>query len=1143
MQPLTLHIQGLHSFRGPARIDLARLGEHGLFGVFGPIGSGKSTLLDAITLALYGQVDRLQGRSRKGIVNNQAKRCEVRFRFLVGETMWETQRAYRRLPDGNAQRIHSRIGRVVGNEVQVVADKEREVNARVERLLGLNAADFMRAVVLPQGRFMQFLQLQGTERRRMLQRIFHLEPFGEGLRHAVKAETTSVERRLERVLGELEGLGGAGPEAVDEAQASAREAEIGLAAAIEAEAASATAHARVRRAHEHHVQLGSARARLAEKLAQESETYRRREAIHRARVVRPLIALAREARETEVAEARSLALAEEASRAFDAARQKQREALARRKELLDADVDTPALQARQRELRAAAEAQRELTELATRVRADARKRAQLDRRHSEDRRALAELEQELETLVAERTALRARSTEITVPNATRERMQRAEANRVELERARERGRVLGEALKESRAKLFGARGTLHRMEQGLDAGRARRDRLKTDLLRLRAQADALEIVRTPLEDVLREGLVERLEQASDQLVRAEARLSAAHSDLTRAEAEFEDRNVAALDPAALAGLLTTHLDEGACPVCGSHEHPHPAPPVEAATVLGSVDARARALAGVEAAKSRKKHAEEVLEQARRGVTSLESRIPDALGSREPEVLAGMLARLQQATRALTRVQQRTEHQIAGMSAPIDEARTLVDSARAAVQALETQERRDEAERHASLEVEGVAWGAMMDALGDVTVFDLPRVLREIREQDREREQLAPRLQEAEQALERVQDRWERRRQLAESRQRELEALDRRLAAHEERRTSLLERLQVNGAGTDPQAELERVARKIAEREAALQEAQTAVEDTTREVLAATDTRARQEAQATAGSARSAGLAVSMERALDQAGLTEVPPEEEALAGEDLDALEETLSRWFQEVGALRLQVEALEDVDLPATDATDLSASAERLSTSRARLREAEDRRARTAERARALSERADRHRELDADRAQLVERSSRLDELSRLLRGDRFVEFVANDYLADLVHDATEHLALLTRGRYALDLDDQGAFLIADLDAGGATRPATSLSGGETFLASLALALALSTQVQRHNANALELFFLDEGFGSLDPESLDRVMTAIEALSAESRMIGLISHVGAVRERVPRRLELHCPRDGSGTVVRYREA
>ena len=107
------------------------------------------------------------------------------------------------------------------------------------------------------------------------------------------------------------------------------------------------------------------------------------------------------------------------------------------------------------------------------------------------------------------------------------------------------------------------------------------------------------------------------------------------------------------------------------------------------------------------------------------------------------------------------------------------------------------------------------------------------------------------------------------------------------------------------------------------------------------------------------------------------------------------------------------------------------------------------------------------------------------------------------------------------------------------DDDAGGATRPVQSLSGGEAFLSSLALALALSTQIQARGARPLEFFFLDEGFGSLDPEALDRVMTAIERLRDGHRVIGLISHVPGVRERVPVHLVVHeAGSKGRGSTV-----
>jgi exonuclease SbcC len=136
-------------------------------------------------------------------------------------------------------------------------------------------------------------------------------------------------------------------------------------------------------------------------------------------------------------------------------------------------------------------------------------------------------------------------------------------------------------------------------------------------------------------------------------------------------------------------------------------------------------------------------------------------------------------------------------------------------------------------------------------------------------------------------------------------------------------------------------------------------------------------------------------------------------------------------------------------------------------------------------------------------------------------------VEYVANDHLLELTARASAHLAELTAGRYELSLDDEAAFVVRDHDLGGVSRPVSGLSGGESFLTALALALSLSSLVQARSSRPLGFFFLDEGFGTLDPEALDRVMTAIEGLRSEDRVIGLISHVPEVRDRVPRYLSV----------------
>ena len=89
----------------------------------------------------------------------------------------------------------------------------------------------------------------------------------------------------------------------------------------------------------------------------------------------------------------------------------------------------------------------------------------------------------------------------------------------------------------------------------------------------------------------------------------------------------------------------------------------------------------------------------------------------------------------------------------------------------------------------------------------------------------------------------------------------------------------------------------------------------------------------------------------------------------------------------------------------------------------------------------------------------------------------------------------------------------------------GGVRRPVSTLSGGETFLTSLALALALSAQIQLRGQYPLQFFFLDEGFGTLDPELLETVITALERLHNDKLTVGIISHVPELRSRLPRKL------------------
>ncbi len=150
---------------------------------------------------------------------------------------------------------------------------------------------------------------------------------------------------------------------------------------------------------------------------------------------------------------------------------------------------------------------------------------------------------------------------------------------------------------------------------------------------------------------------------------------------------------------------------------------------------------------------------------------------------------------------------------------------------------------------------------------------------------------------------------------------------------------------------------------------------------------------------------------------------------------------------------------------------------------------------------------------------------------LAQHLRADQFLAFVQEEALRFLAEDGSRHLHRLSQGRYSLVCEEQ-EFGVVDHWNADSRRSVKTLSGGETFLASLSLALALAESLARLSAEgrageALESLFLDEGFGTLDAETLDVVVDAIEALQGGERMVGIVTHIPELAERLPARLEV----------------
>ncbi len=167
-------------------------------------------------------------------------------------------------------------------------------------------------------------------------------------------------------------------------------------------------------------------------------------------------------------------------------------------------------------------------------------------------------------------------------------------------------------------------------------------------------------------------------------------------------------------------------------------------------------------------------------------------------------------------------------------------------------------------------------------------------------------------------------------------------------------------------------------------------------------------------------------------------------------------------------------------------------------------------------------------------------------EEIESLTKGKALVNFIAEFHLHSVMRRASYLLSELTRRRYRLEGESKSTGvtvnLVDDWNA-GTKREVDTLSGGETFLASFALALALSEQISTPANSNLDCLFIDEGFGSLDSESLDTVFDSLERLRGRKRLIGVISHLAAVKERLTAFVEVQPPTpDGAGSraVIRY---
>jgi exonuclease SbcC len=163
--------------------------------------------------------------------------------------------------------------------------------------------------------------------------------------------------------------------------------------------------------------------------------------------------------------------------------------------------------------------------------------------------------------------------------------------------------------------------------------------------------------------------------------------------------------------------------------------------------------------------------------------------------------------------------------------------------------------------------------------------------------------------------------------------------------------------------------------------------------------------------------------------------------------------------------------------------------------------------------------------------------RAENIKTMKSLFKASGFVNYISSVYLQNLCNAANNRFFQLTRQKLSLEITPDNNFQVRDFMNGGKIRSVKTLSGGQTFQAALSLALALADNIQKITESNQNFFFLDEGFGSLDKESLNIVFDTLKSLRKENRIVGVISHVEEMQQEIDAHLRIE-NQEEKGSII-----
>ncbi|EOU1701427.1 AAA family ATPase [Clostridium perfringens] len=1163
MKPIKLEVKGLNSFIDKQVVEFDKLTERGLFGIFGPTGSGKSTILDGITLALYGDI----ARKSSNYINTNCDGVYVSYEFqITGNEVkrYRVDREFKRdNKSGGIRNKSSKIIDITGGIENVLEEKAKAVTSKCEEIIGLKLDDFMRTVVLPQGKFSEFLKLEGKERRNMLERLFNLRKYGDDLSSKLSFEIRKEKDKMNVLEGQLKGYEGVSEEALKANEEEIKEINLSIKSKEEL-------LNKIKKEFEEAEKVWNTQKELYDKRIEEESLVSRSEEI---KALKERVEISNKAdkvivfinnleeilKEINKEDLKFIELnkkleeltklREENKLKFEAVSKKKEEKL-------------PDLRLKKEKL---LESQKE-RDILFQIKADGVKLKEACKKIFEDRSKcdtkLNSIEENEKRLNEELKAKEERKEELFVHEEFKNKINSGlfilnsyegldkqfneiKSEEIELkkyiknliedkEKSENDLKVKVESLSKTRDKLQ----SLLKETPG-DSNSILEKQIK--LGEYREKLNKYKEIKISLEESLKtkNNFEEKLKGFENQKLLLEKEVRELKEYINKVKVE------------ELAHKLRENLVDGeCCPVCGSIHHElnkvekiNLEESHEKTTLLESKEEKLKELI-LEFSKI-----EATLEYENKKIEELNISIEEVgeVNEERLKYLEEEFNTLKDKIEEFNLKKENLEKDLEKLKEEKNNLENIFNKAEVIlcekiVREKEIASKIKKLDKELKLKI-----SELNSIKNELKIEDIKLENELILKKEKEKNLLEKEIRILRTQLEesnKIKDELrEKRDELKENYLSQKSLLDGKVEVYREKERMIkgalkglideslpIEKIDIKGLLDDLQLEIDYIEKSYLNLSEEKEKLEQAFNNMNQEVAITKE-------RVNSLKLRKENEEKKVNLALEEEGFKTILEVKEGILSKDekekLKILIEEYHNNFIKVRAnIELLIKKLNGKSLTEEEWTRVL---QEKNNTEKELKEVEEIKIRLVTESESIKKKLEEQRDILHIKAKQEHKLALLSDLEKLFKGKKFVEFIAANQLKYISIEASKKLKDITNGVYGLEVDENGKFIIRDYKNGGAERDASTLSGGETFLASLALALSLSSQIQLKGTAPLELFFLDEGFGTLDDNLLDVVMSSLERLHHERLSVGIISHVESIKNRVPVKLILTPAEAGIG--------